>query len=251
MRLCARLQTPRATRRRKSMTKVHEAPPDPPTATVVEHDTVPDSTATAKSLPDCTSDPGTRPDFTTDPGGPDPTDNRIDAIFRRLARARRNVPRSVEIGASYQAVHGPAPAAHARPAEPRVVLNITTEPDSRRRPDSAQVTGLPRRPLKPIAIAVILLALLATVGGIALFTQRPPLVVTAPSASVSRIPPPMPTAQTANAIPPSSPDTSAPEVAPPPPELPKPHRDMHARPASPPRPGVSSPPSIDDVVTEP
>ncbi len=58
----------------------------------------------------------------------------IEVIFRKIAQQRQVVPRSTEQGASYQAAHDPVPSlGSASPAlEPRVVLDITTDPDSHR-----------------------------------------------------------------------------------------------------------------------
>jgi len=51
----------------------------------------------------------------------------IEVIFKKIAQQPHAVPRSVEPGESYQAVHAPAPA-RAMVHEPLVALNITTDP---------------------------------------------------------------------------------------------------------------------------
>jgi len=58
----------------------------------------------------------------------------IEVIFQRIAQKEQLVPRSIERGASYQAVHDPAPSSTGSPADavPSIVLNITTAPRTRR-----------------------------------------------------------------------------------------------------------------------
>jgi hypothetical protein len=52
----------------------------------------------------------------------------IEVIFRRIAQKQQMVPRSIERGTSYQAVHDPAPPGARSPADvgPSVVLDVTT-----------------------------------------------------------------------------------------------------------------------------
>jgi hypothetical protein len=81
----------------------------------------------------------------------------IDVIFKRIAQKEQVVPRSIERGASYQAVHDPAPSSTGSPADavPSVLLDVTTAPDARCEP--VRVDAEPRRAtLTALALALLL-----------------------------------------------------------------------------------------------
>jgi hypothetical protein len=158
---------------------------------------------------------------TTDPGPPPVLDRPevpdaaagaepIDVIFRKIAQREQIVPKSVEPGVSYQAVHTPAPSRAALLESP-VVLNITTDPATRvEMPEEA--AGVPGRSRRPAVLALAVLAVLLLVGlgvlllrpatsttgsaGTAAPSVRPsPAVVVPPPPALSALPPlPVPSA---------------------------------------------------------
>jgi len=85
----------------------------------------------------------------------------IEVIFQRIAQKQQMVPRSIERGTSYQAVHDPAPSSTGSPADavPSIVLNVTTAPDTQCAP--IVVDTEPRRRASRTAFAVALLAAIA------------------------------------------------------------------------------------------
>lgn len=84
----------------------------------------------------------------------------MDVMLRKLAESKQQVPNSLEPNIEYHAVHSPA-RPHHPPAQPPVVLDITTDPIPRalriKNPlAEAPTVLLERQPLAPrIALAVI------------------------------------------------------------------------------------------------
>lgn len=88
----------------------------------------------------------------------------IEVIFQRIAQKQQIVPQSIERGASYQAVHDPAPSSARSPDDtvPTVVLNVTTAPDAPR--EQRVVHSRPRRRASRGVVALALVASFA-IGG--------------------------------------------------------------------------------------
>ena len=82
----------------------------------------------------------------------------IEVIFQRIAQKEQLVPRSIERGTSYQAVHEPAPSSTKSPADagPSIVLNVTTDPHARR-----DVQPLRRASIAGLAVALLVALVLA------------------------------------------------------------------------------------------
>jgi hypothetical protein len=80
----------------------------------------------------------------------------IEVIFQKIAEKQQMVPRSIERGASYQALHDPAPSSARSPANaaPSVVVEVTTSPAARGEPSVIDVE--PRRRASFIALALAL-----------------------------------------------------------------------------------------------
>jgi hypothetical protein len=132
-----------------------------------------------------TTDPGPPPvlDVADDPGHLAAARNRslnepIEVIFQKIAQREQRVPRSIEPGQSYQAVHTPPPS-RSTLLEAPVVLNITTDPDPRVVPpeESSVPDGVPGRSRRPalLALAVLAAVLLLALG----------VVMSRPSASTA------------------------------------------------------------------
>jgi hypothetical protein len=76
----------------------------------------------------------------------------MDVILRKIVEATPNVPNSLEQGVSYQASHAPAHAHQPTREEPRVLLNITTDPGSRFLPSSSDGRSATRLTLEAVEI---------------------------------------------------------------------------------------------------
>jgi hypothetical protein len=96
----------------------------------------------------------------------------IEVIFQRIAQKEQIVPRSIERGTSYQAVHDPAPPSTRSPGDavPSVALNVTTDPRTRCEPSVADTE--PRRRAHRTALALALLAALAFGGALVQLASR-------------------------------------------------------------------------------
>ena len=102
-------------------------------------------------------------------------DQPIEEIFKRIAQRVQVVPKSVEPGVSYQAVHTPPPSRSALLEAP-VVLNITTDPATRVEvPEEA--AGVPGRSRRPAVLALAVLAVVVIVG-LGVLLARPPTSTT-------------------------------------------------------------------------
>ena len=132
-----------------------------------------------------TTDPGPPPvlDVPDDPGQLAAARNRslnepIEVIFQKIAQREQRVPRSIEPGQSYQAVHTPPPS-RSTLLEAPVVLNITTDPDPRVvvPEDSVIPEGVPGRSRGPAVLA------LAVLGALLLLALA--MVMSRPSASTT------------------------------------------------------------------
>ena len=96
----------------------------------------------------------------------------IEVIFRRIAEKEQLVPRSIERGTSYQAVHDPAPSSTGSPADaaPSILLNVTTDP--RTRCTHVAVDTQSRRRATRTAFAVVLLLAIAIGGALVQLAPR-------------------------------------------------------------------------------
>jgi hypothetical protein len=97
----------------------------------------------------------------------------IEVIFRKIAQKEQPVPRSVERGATYDAMHDPAPSRRtsSTAAEAPVVLNVTTEP---RVDGAAPVERLPFGGARVVFVLTMLLLVLVLV--IAVGMSMPTLI---------------------------------------------------------------------------
>jgi len=97
----------------------------------------------------------------TDPGAAP-----IGVIFQKIAERDQVVPRSVEQGESYQAVHAPA---SPRPAllEPPVVVDVQTDPIPR-----VIEAPAPRRSIVPAALVLAGLLLIVVAEAVLVLSRR-------------------------------------------------------------------------------
>lgn len=184
-----------------------------------------------------------REDDPTDPGPPPevarPQRNTsevepVAVIFHKIAQKEQPVPRSIERGESYQAVHEPAPASQRSAVEPPVVINVTTDPDSRHQGQSARRGATPDAARNHLVLPVVVAASIVLVGAaiVALVLRKPtsdpavapsaPAVVSL-SAPVAPAPPPgvTPTATAPEIVQVQAPSASAAPKSAPPPRAPK------------------------------
>ncbi|HEX8795233.1 MAG TPA: hypothetical protein VF765_30000 [Polyangiaceae bacterium] len=161
-----------------------------------------------------------REDDPTDPGpppeAPRPQRNTsevepVDVIFHKIAQKEHPVPRSIERGESYQAVHEPAPASQRSAVEPPVVLNVTTDPDSRHQGQRARRGATPDAARNHLVVPVLVAASIVLIGTavIAIALRKPasePEIAPSAPAAVSL------SAPVAPAPPPAAPTATAPET---------------------------------------